>query len=132
MSALKKNAGFYLKRVNDPPHDFIKAIRELQAEAQSRRIVTTNLEGLFRALQCEVSGADYDEDRHAAICDLLSLLTYYKLRLVPPSVPCDLEYADRRDQEALWSRRGRRFQPRSCRSVSFSHHRALLNDLWHR
>ena len=94
MSALKKNAGFYLKRVNDPPHDFVKAVRELQAEAQSRRIVTTSLEGLFRALQCEVSGADYDEDRHATICDLLSLLTYYKLRLVPPSVPCDLEYDD--------------------------------------
>ena len=90
--AFVKDANYYLKRLSDLPYDFSKSINELKAEATSKRLATSSVNELVQRLKLDITYESYSSDVKGTLSSVINLLAHFKLRLVPLSLPVNLDF----------------------------------------
>lgn len=94
MSSTKtvRNADFYLGRLKDLPAAFLRAVKTLKTDTVSKRILPVSVLELCHSLGLEYDKFSFENDRKHAYAAMGELLEHFELKLVPCSIPVDLEF----------------------------------------
>lgn len=87
-----RNADFYLGRLKDLPPAFLRAAKTLHDDTVSKRILPLCVIELCRKLGLEYDKFSFENERKHSYAAIGELLEHFGLKLVPCSIPVDLEF----------------------------------------
>lgn len=95
MTGIKKNAEYYIKRINNLPSRVKESIRDLKKEVAFSRILILSMQELCSRLDIEYTREEFEGNCKKNFAAMVSYLESFDLKPVPCSIPVNLGFADR-------------------------------------
>ncbi len=90
----RRDASYFLKHMNNLPEPRVHALRELEAECASRRMLSLSVAEVARRLGLETSEQDYLQDPLAQLSALRGYLLTAHVSFAPCGNPADVAFGD--------------------------------------